>query len=718
MISLASNGRDSVAYRGQKSWPRMDAQTASVADEDAKPSLTSTYNPQRNKGRRQERFLALAGALRTPGTPKTHKALKALKALTPLEYSASVHHLIGRRQLAADTRTLGLKNRQGTRYLMFDVAATIADVFSLRCRASPNTTAYREFDGASKTWTSCTWREVGELAARMRAGLKRDGLQAGERIAIMLKNSVNWVVADQGAYAHGMVPVPLFVDDRPDNVAFILADAQVKVIVIDGEEHWKRLKTVREQLASLTLILTVKPVNDADEPRLKTLGEWLPAFSALDAASFVRAPATGSDLATIVYTSGTTGKPKGVMLSHRNMLANVQSGLSVYEIYPEDVFLSFLPLSHMFERTCDYYLNIVSGASVTFSRSVPQLAEDFRIVQPTIIFSVPRIYERFLAAINDQLAKSSPFKRKLFEFAVKTGWAKFEHEQGRGDWDPIFLLWPLLKRLVADKLLQRLGGKLRIAISGGAALSPSVAKVFVGLGLPICQGYGLSEASPLLTVNLLDDNDPTTIGRAVPGVSLRVAGNGGLEARGPNIMLGYWNNIEATRAVLAEDGWLTTGDQASIDERGFVRITGRLKDIIVMGNGEKIPPVDMELAIQLDSLFEQVLVYGEGKPFLAALVVLNDEVWARTAAANGLQVKWSADAAGKAQDKAEKFLLQRIAAQIKAFPGYAQVRKLTVVNEKWTIDNGFMTPTLKLKRARIFAHYAGEIEEMYKGHIR
>ncbi len=614
--------------------------------------------------------------------------------------------------MAVEQNVLELKNRHGTRYLVFDAAATIADVFSLRCRSSPSAPAYREFDGVAKTWKQATWREVGELAARMRAGLKRDGFVAGERIAIMLKNSINWVVVDQGAYAQGMVPVPLFVDDRPDNVAFILADAQVKVIVIDGEEHWKRLKTVHEQLTTLTLILSVKPVNDPDEPRLKTLGDWLPDFSSLDATSYERAPTTGSDLATIVYTSGTTGKPKGVMLSHRNMLANVQSGLSAYEVYPEDVFLSFLPLSHMFERTCDYYLNIVSGASVVFSRSVPQLAEDFRTVQPTIIFSVPRIYERFLAAINEQLAKSSSFKRKLFNFAVKTGWEKFEHAQGRGPWRPAFLLWPLLNKFVAEKLLQRLGGKLRFAISGGAALSPAVAKVFVGLGLPICQGYGLSEASPLLTVNLLDDNDPTTIGRAVPGVSLRVADNGGLEARGPNIMLGYWNNAEATRAVLADDGWLTTGDQVSIDARGFVRITGRLKDIIVMGNGEKIPPVDMELAIQLDALFEQVLVCGEGKPFLAALVVLNDEVWARIAAANGLAPQVSADA----DNKAEKFLLQRIAVQIKGFPGYAQVRKVTVAAEKWTIDNGLMTPTLKLKRARIFEKYATAIDEMYKGH--
>ena len=601
-----------------------------------------------------------------------------------------------------------LQNRRGTRYLMFDDGATIADVFALRCRSSPNAPAYRQFDSASKEWKGVDWREVGDRVARMREGLRREGLQPGERIAVMLKNSINWVVADQGAFAHGLVTVPLFVDDRPDNVAFILNDANVKLLVIDGEEHWKRLKTVREQLLTVQRIVTMKPVLDPAEPRLISLADWLPAA----AGSYQRAPVTGSELATIVYTSGTTGKPKGVMLSHRNILANVQSGLAVYDVYPEDIFLSFLPLSHMFERTCDYYLNVVSGASMVFSRSIPQLAEDFRIVQPTIIFSVPRIYEKFLAAINEQLKSASPAKRKLFDFAVDVGWSRFEHLNGRGSWKASFLLWPILKRLVAEKLLARLGGKLRFAIAGGAALSPAVSKVFVGLGLQICQGYGLTEAAPLLSVNLLEKNDPGSVGVAVPGVELKTGENNVLLARGPNIMMGYWNNPEATRAVLSDDGWLNTGDQVKIDEKGFIHITGRLKEIIVMGNGEKIPPVDMELAIQLDPLFEQVLVYGEARPYLSAIVVLNDDEWARVAVDAKLDPKLD----GEGKEKSEKFLVARIGKQIKSFPGYALVRKVAVAREKWTIDNGLMTPTLKLKRNLIFQKYAPAIDDMYKGH--
>ena len=601
-----------------------------------------------------------------------------------------------------------LHNRRGTRYLMFDDTATIADVFALRCRSSPNAPAYRQFDSASKNWHGVSWREIGDRVALMRAGFRREGLQPGERVAVMLKNSINWVIADQGALAHGLITVPLFVDDRPDNVAFILNDANVKVLVIDGEEHWKRLKGVREGLLSVQRIIAMKSVTDPDEPRLTALGDWLPAT----AGAYERAAATGNELATIVYTSGTTGKPKGVMLSHRNILANVQSGLAVYEVYPEDIFLSFLPLSHMFERTCDYYLNVVSGASVVFSRSIPQLAEDFRIVQPTIIFSVPRIYERFLAAINDQLKSASPLKRSLFDFAVNVGWSRFEYRNGRGVWQPSLLLWPILKKLVAEKILARLGGRMRFAIAGGAALSPAVSKVFAGLGLQICQGYGLTEAAPLLTVNLMEKNDPGSVGIAVPGVQLKTGENNVLFAKGPNIMMGYWNNPEATRAVLSPDGWLNTGDQVRIDEKGFIHITGRLKEIIVMANGEKVPPVDMEMAIQLDPLFEQVLVYGEARPYLSAIVVLNDEEWGRIAVETKLDPKLgSADI-----EKSQKFLAARIGRQIKSFPGYAMVRKVAVAREKWTIDNGLMTPTLKLKRNLIFQKYALAIDNMYKGH--
>jgi long-chain acyl-CoA synthetase len=249
---------------------------------------------------------------------------------------------------------------------------------------------------------------------------------------------------------------------------------------------------------------------------------------------------------------------------------------------------------------------------------------------------------------------------------------------------------------VASKLLARLGGRLRLCISGGAALNPQIAHTFIGLGLPICQGYGLTEASPVVSVNLLEKNDPASIGLPLPGVEVAFGENSALLVRGPNVMMGYWKNREATAKVLSETGWLDTGDQARI-HNGFLYITGRIKDIIVLGNGEKVPPVDMELAVQLDPLFEQVMIVGEGKSFLAALVVLN---------------KAQAEKVGELDDKA---LAARVGAQLKDFPGYAQVRRVAVVGEPWTVDNGMLTPTLKFKRTQILEREKERVEALYRG---
>ena len=583
---------------------------------------------------------------------------------------------------------------------------SIATAFARRVALSPDSVAYREFDAASQSWKAFTWAETARMVGRVRAGLATEALAPGDRVAIMLRNGKEWVWFDQAAFAQGLVTVPVYVDDRPDNIAYCLNDAGVKLLVLEGEEALKRLAEVRAAMPGLARIVAVKDVGGEDAA-VRSLSRWLPAEPAAGAP----AEAAGSALATIVYTSGTTGRPKGVMLSHQNMLQNVLSGLGGIDVFTSDVFLSFLPLSHMFERTVGYYLTMVSGSEVAFARSIPQLAEDFRTVRPTAIVSVPRIYERLHAAIHAQLEEASAGKRRLFEFARRTGWGLFEWRQGRGSWRPSFLLWPLLRALVASKLLARLGGRLRIAVSGGAALNPQIAQTFIGLGLPIVQGYGLTEASPVVSVNRLEKNDPASIGSVLPGIEIAFGESGVLLVRGPSVMMGYWNNPEATAKVKSADGWLDTGDQARIED-GLLYITGRLKEIIVMANGEKVPPVDMELAIQLDPLLEQALVVGEGKPYLGALVALNMEEWSKVAESAGLP----ADPHGEARERAEKLVLARIARQVHAFPGYAQVRRVALLPEKWTVDNGLLTPTLKPKRAKIIERYRDRMAQIYRGH--
>jgi long-chain acyl-CoA synthetase len=401
------------------------------------------------------------------------------------------------------------------------------------------------------------------------------------------------------------------------------------------------------------------------------------------------------------------------MLSHRNMLENAAAALHCFDVTPPDLILSFLPMSHTLERTAGCYLTMMAGACVAYARSIAQLGEDLLTVRPTIMISVPRIYERVHASIKTRLAEGPALRRKLFEYAVEVGWARFEHQQGRGPWKPSFLLWPILNRLVAAKVMARLGGRLRAAVSGGAALAPDIAKLFVGLGLPILQGYGLTETSPVVSTNRLDDNIPASIGKPIPGVQVKLGDKDALLVKGPNVMLGYWNLPDATRAMFTADGWLNTGDTARFDQTGHLYITGRLKEIIVMSNGEKIPPVDMEAAILADNLFEQVMVVGEGRPYLGAFVVVNREQWEKLARQNGLTT-----AVGDIMrdEAAHKLVLARVQRQIKSFPGYAQIHRVAVMTEPWSIENGLLTPTMKLKRQKVVDSCKKEYDALYAGH--
>lgn len=584
-----------------------------------------------------------------------------------------------------------------------------AELFAMRAARTPDAIAYREFDSAKADFRDITWKEAAHTVSRVRAALAAEGLAAGERVAIMLKNSLAWVAFDQGAVGRGLVTVPLYMDDRPDNLAYIINDAEVKVILCDGDEHVKKLAQVADQLSIVKRIVTTKRTTQSALAQVIAWEDWLPA----SAGELPLVPVEATSLATIVYTSGTTGKPKGVMLSHRNLVSNAAAGLAAFDVYADDIFLSFLPLSHMFERTVGYVLTMMAGSTVAFARSVPQLADDLKRVRPTVMVAVPRIFERLHATVQDQLEKASAIRRGLFSLAWHVGWRHFQYEQRTKGWSPLLLIWPPLKKLVATKLMERFGGRLRLCISGGAALNPTIAHEFLGLGLPICQGYGLTEGAPVVSVNRLDKNDPSSIGQALPGIEVKLGENNALLVKGPNVMMGYWKRPQDTANVISADGWLNTGDQAKIDADGVITITGRIKDIIVLGNGEKVPPVDMELAIQLDPLFEQTLIVGEAKPYLSALVVINPEHWQKIAAAESLD----ADPVGATRDKAEKVVLKRIGHLIKGFPGYAQVRKVTLVTDRWTVENGLMTPTLKLKRAPILERHKQDVEAMYKGHV-
>lgn len=546
----------------------------------------------------------------------------------------------------------------------------IADLLGAQL-ATPSRVLYRQFvDGA---WRDYSAGDVAAVAASWQTAFRRDAFAPGDRVAVGLRNGVAWVALDLGALASGLVVVPLYVDDNAENQAYCVANSDARLVVVENARLANALARAGVDPAR---IVTLRA--DPGEG-WRTLAEHLPAAD----RPFAVRPVEPGVLATICYTSGTAGRPKGVMLSHGNILANVAGCRATGMGRADDRFLSFLPLSHMFERTGGYYLPLALGAQVVFARGIAQLADDLAGQAPTAIFAVPRVFERLAARIRSAVAQSR-WRRALLERCAAAG-ARVELG-GAGAIDRLTL--PLLRRLVGRPVLQRLGGRLRLAVVGGAAMDPAIARFFIGLGLPVLQGYGMTEASPVVSVNALGDNDPETVGRPLANVEVRIGEGGEILVRGPSVMFGYWRDAAATARAIDRDGWLHTGDLGQWKD-GRLAIRGRLKDVLVLSNGEKLPPQDVELAILGDESFEQLMLVGEGRPFLTLLAVT--------------------------RETDERELVRRANERLKAFPRYVRVRRAIVAPEPWTVENGLLTPTLKIKRDLVQKRFAADIEAVYAG---
>ena len=590
-----------------------------------------------------------------------------------------------------------------------DEAITLHGLFQVRLRRSAAQFAYQQFDRITGEWQQLSWRQCGHKVAHWQSLLLAEGLTQGDRVALSLRNSWDWIAFEQAALGLGLVVIPLYTDDNVENIAYILQDAAVRCLLLQDAARWLRIQPA---LPTNHLLQTVF-LQEGDGPAETTMAPRIsPLMHHLSGATppLINTPIDPNCLATIVYTSGTTGRPKGVMLSHHNILWVAHSALTMVSIHTCDHFLSFLPLSHTLERTAGYYLPMMAGSAVTFARSIPQLADDLIRHAPTIMIVVPRIFERIYARIQQQLQQGTLLRRLLFQQAVKSGWHHFERSQGRASWHPRLLLHPLLQRLVGNQVTAKLGGKLRLTVSGGAPLSGEIARVFIGLGIPILQGYGLTETSPVISVNTPEDNAPASVGIPLPGIEIMIGARDELLVKSPGVMLGYWNNHAATAQMIDHKGWLHTGDQVRIKDR-HIYITGRIKDILVLSNGEKVPPADMELAITMDHLFSQVMVIGEGHPFLAALLVLNAEMWPAFAQQHGLDPL-------KPESLQHRQLIQsvmeRIRRSLRGFPAYAKIRRVNLTLEPWTINNNLMTPSMKLKRHKVLDCFATAIQQIYR----
>lgn len=608
-----------------------------------------------------------------------------------------------------------------------DIASvqTLPQLLAYRAARTPQAEAYRAFDSSRQAWASLTWAQTAERVNTWAQALAAMQLPPAARVAILLPNGLHAMCADQATLATGGVPVPLHAIDNPGSIAYILADCEASMLIVSQAEQWEKIRAVGTPFPALRAVVITddddafKPTPASiDSPAVGSLAQWLTGAGHTGAPTTRMGP-QADDLAAIVYTSGTTGKPKGVMLTHRNVVSDVKAVLERIAPTVDDVFLSFLPLSHTFERTGGYYLPIAAGSCVAYARSVAQLAEDLKTIRPTVLVSVPRIYERIHAKLIEKLSPT-PWKMQLYEAAQSKGWARFcaaqrlpaptpDASSQAAGWMAA-LPWPVLQALVAKPLLAQFGGRVRVAVSGGAPLSPTIAKCFLGLGLPLIQGYGMTETAPVVSVNALDDNDPACVGKALPGVEVRIGDNHELQVRGPIVMKGYWKRPEDTARILSPDGWLGTGDQADI-VNGRIYIKGRIKEIIVTSTGEKIPPGDLELALLADPLLEQAFVVGENRPFIACVAVLNAGEWQRLAADLGLNPQ-AADSLN--HPSVHRAVLARIEKNTASFARYAVPRTVHLTLDPWTIENTFMTPTLKLKRNNLMAHFAEAIEGMYQ----
>lgn len=574
--------------------------------------------------------------------------------------------------------------------------------------------ALRQFDKETKSWHSLSYAQLMARVMEWRRAYAAMNLERGTRIGILMPNSIDHACADQAALANGLVPVPLHAIDTPGASAFILSDSRAQVLVTNKLTRWKQIQAAGGDLQDLTAVIITEDEVDDETGMVRGLSEWLAAGTHV--VELPEGPKE-DDLAGIVYTSGTTGRPKGVMLTHGNIVSNVKATLEC--VFPQvgDIFLSFLPLSHTFERTAGYYLALATGCTIADNRSVLLLADDLKTIRPTVIISVPRVYERIFARVQDKLKKSRPAARYLFDWAVEIGWRDFcrrnhlpvEHT-GRAWLDG--LMRPLVRK-VSSTLLDQFGGRLRIAISGGAALSSKVARTFCGLGLPIIQGYGMTEASPIIAGNNRTLNQPNTVGKPFNNVEVRLGEGDEIQIKGPSITRGYWNRPDATADAFTEDGWFRTGDVGGFNELGLLSIKGRIKEIIVTSTGEKVPPADLEAAIETDPLFSQCYVIGENRPYLSLITVVNPDEWASFAKSCGVD---PADPASLDNPSVKTSALKRAKTAAGEFPHYALPRAVVLTQEPWTIENGLITPTLKLKRGPLSKKFANVIAQLYATH--
>ena len=594
-----------------------------------------------------------------------------------------------------------------------DEPATLIDVFTRAARVHnrPDALNYKR-DGR---WIAISSAEILARAKEIAAGLYAIGIRHGERVALLSDSRVEWTLTDAGCLFASAVDVPIYPTLTPPQVRYILQDCGASALFLANHEKFVELKGILAECPQVKHVVffdaqNVTPEDGLTLTQLEQLGRELEERDP-GLIDRLAAETTPEDLATLIYTSGTTGEPKGVMLTHANLVSNLIDSSGHLEIGEADAVLSVLPLSHVYERQA-MYMYLHHGMAVYFAESLQTIGANLKEVRPTILVGVPRLFEKIYARIRERADEAGKLSAAMLTWSVSVA-REYARYFNRPQAIPAGLKlkhW-IASKLVFEKWRQAFGGRIRLLLSGGAALSEDLASIYIGAGIPIIQGYGLTETAPVITASTLENYRVGTVGRPIPHVEIRIAPDGEIETRGPNVMHGYYNKPEETRAVFTEDGWFKTGDIGTIDSDGYLRITDRKKELFKTSGGKYIAPQPIEQAIKTSRFVSQVVLVGAERKFPAALIV---PVWEQIESYCKLKgIEWTTHAELCRHPRIIDLLQRQIDALTPNLARYERIKKVALLENEFTIEGGELTPTLKVKRRVIDEKYRDVIEELY-----
>lgn len=560
------------------------------------------------------------------------------------------------------------------------------------------------------TYQDISYTEFADSVDAFSKGLATLGVQKGDRVAILSENRPEWAISDFGILKAGAVNVPMFSTLTAAQVGYIVKDSGSKAICVSTKDQLEKVVAIREDVPSLEQIIIYDELEDEAPDGITEFTEVCNRGKEADTS--LNLDTDEGEIATIIYTSGTTGNPKGVMLTHANFISNINAAKSLVDVGATDVLLSFLPLSHVFERLGGHYVPIFSGAKIAYAESTFTVAQNMQEVSPTVMLSVPRLYETMHDRVLRAVEAGSSLKQKIFHWGVSVGsTVSSKIQQGKKPSVILQLKQSIADKLVFAKLKAATGGQLRFFISGGAALPQSIAEFFHAAGILILEGYGLTETSPVISLNYPEKWKFGTVGAPVPGIEVQIAEDGEILTRGPHVMKGYFNNESATAEVIDADGWFHTGDIGIIDKDGFIKITDRKKNIIVLSNGKNVAPQPIESQLVQSPFIDQIMLLGNERKNIGALIVPNFDALKTWASENELD---NTDIPELLKTRDVQQLIQKeIRERTTDFADFEQVRRFALLEREFSQEEDEMTPTLKLKRNVIIEKYSDVIEEIY-----